>query len=373
MSKADAGRLIHIAKNRERAKEAIEQRRKKIEEETNSLKTGITSKFTANYDAVEESLKSSTVGLVTLDEMREKQKDVVEMRETQIATDAKGKLPAKPKKAHQRDAKASQKRVLSFAFEDEEEDDEKDANISLPHKKRVGMDPTVDTAFLPDRERENELAKLKEDLAKEWQALQEKEKNEEINVAFAYWDGSSHRKDLRMKKGNTISQFLARALEILKREFSELRPAVPENLMFVKEDLIIPHFYTFQDFIATKAMGKTGPLYEFDAAGEIRLRQDAAIDCGESHPVKVVLRSWYEKNKHIYPASRWEAFVPNVPHLHMFFCLDILWMPACAQTMVAVVLRSWYEKNKHIYPASRWEAFVPNKEYRRTIDDLTTI
>ncbi|VDM23625.1 unnamed protein product [Toxocara canis] len=80
MSKADAGRLIHIAKNRERAKEAIEQRRKKIEEETNSLKTGITSKFTANYDAVEESLKSSTVGLVTLDEMREKQKDVVEMR-----------------------------------------------------------------------------------------------------------------------------------------------------------------------------------------------------------------------------------------------------------------------------------------------------
>lgn len=51
-------------------------------------------------------------------------------------------------------------------------------------------------------------------MAKEWQMLQEKEKNEEINVAFAYWDGSSHRKDLRMKKGNTISQFLARALEV---------------------------------------------------------------------------------------------------------------------------------------------------------------
>uniref|UniRef100_A0A0M3I7Q0 Protein FAM50 homolog n=2 Tax=Ascaris TaxID=6251 RepID=A0A0M3I7Q0_ASCLU len=325
MSKADAGRLIHIAKNRERAKEAIEQRRKKIEEETNNLKTGITSKFTANYDAVEESLKSSTVGLVTLDEMREKQKDVVEMRETQVVIDGRKKQMEKPKRLHEGDAKATQKRVLSFAFEDEEEEEgEDDASTSLPPKKRMGMDPTVETAFLPDREREKELAKLKEDLAKEWQMLQEKEKNEEINVAFAYWDGSSHRKDLRMKKGNTISQFLARALEVLKREFSELRPAVPENLMFVKEDLIIPHFYTFQDFIATKAMGKTGPLYEFDAAGEIRLRQDAAVDCGESHPAKVVLRSWYEKNKHIYPASRWEAFVPN-------------------------------------------------KEYRRTIDDLTTI
>ena len=39
-------------------------------------------------------------------------------------------------------------------------------------------------------------------------------------------------------------------------------------------------------------MGKTGPLYEFDAAGEIRLRQDAAIDCGESHPAKVQFYSF---------------------------------------------------------------------------------
>jgi hypothetical protein len=34
-------------------------------------------------------------------------------------------------------------------------------------------------------------------------------------------------------------------------------------------------------------MGKTGPLWQFDAAGGIRLRQDAALDMGESHPVKV--------------------------------------------------------------------------------------
>uniref|UniRef100_A0A0R3RFH1 Protein FAM50 homolog n=1 Tax=Elaeophora elaphi TaxID=1147741 RepID=A0A0R3RFH1_9BILA len=324
MSKADEGRLIHIAKKRERAKEAIEQRRRKLEEETKNrkvssfLKSGITTKFTANYDAIEDSLKTSTVGLVTLDEMREKQRDVVEARELQKAIEGYSKEGIR---TAANDNKGCQKRVLSFAFDDEDEEDM--ASVPL-EKKRVGMDPTVETAFLPDRNREKELARLKEDLAKEWQALQEKEKNEEINIAFVYWDGSSHRKDLKMKKGNTISQFLVRALELLKREFSETRAAVPESLMFVKEDLIIPHFYTFQDFIVTKAMGKTGPLYEFDAAGEIRLRQDAAVDCGESHPAKVVLRSWYEKNKHIYPASRWEAFVPN-------------------------------------------------KEYRRTIDDLTTI
>lgn len=58
-------------------------------------------------------------------------------------------------------------------------------------------------------------------------------------------------------------------------------------MMFVKEDLIIPHFYTFHDFIATKAMGITGPLWQFDAVGEIRVRQDAALDIGEAHPAKV--------------------------------------------------------------------------------------
>lgn len=43
--------------------------------------------------------------------------------------------------------------------------------------------------------------------------MQEKEKNEDISVAYSYWDGSNHRKDMRVKKGATISQFLQRALE----------------------------------------------------------------------------------------------------------------------------------------------------------------
>ncbi|EPB72995.1 XAP5 protein [Ancylostoma ceylanicum] len=300
MSRADAGRLIHLSKKRERAKEDMEQQLKKMEEESSKRAAGISSKFTANYDAIEENLKSKTVGLVTLDEMREKQKDVVADREVIVARgeDSSSSKSDTKRSGSSGQEKVAQKRVLSFAFEDEEEE-------------RVGMDPTIDTSFLPDKEREAEIARRKEELAAEWRAQQEREKNEEITVAFAYWDGSSHRKNLKVKKGNTISQFLGWAIEVLKKEFTELKTSVPENLMFVKEDLIIPHFYTFQDFIVTKAMGKTGPLYEFDAAGDVRIRQDAALDCGEAHPAKVVLRSWYEKNKHIYPASRWEPFVPN--------------------------------------------------------------
>ncbi|MEQ2183050.1 Protein fam50a, partial [Goodea atripinnis] len=64
---------------------------------------------------------------------------------------------------------------------------------------------------------------------------------EEIEITFSYWDGSGHRKTVKMKKGNTIQNFLQKALEVLRKDFSELRSAGVEQLMYIKEDLIIPH------------------------------------------------------------------------------------------------------------------------------------
>lgn len=78
--------------------------------------------------------------------------------------------------------------------------------------------------------------------------------------------------------------------------------------MYVKEDLIIPHHFSFYDLIVTKARGKSGPLFHFDVHDDIRLVGDTRIEKDESHPGKVVERSWYEKNKHIFPASRWEIY-----------------------------------------------------------------
>ena len=43
--------------------------------------------------------------------------------------------------------------VLSFAGDDECEDEEMERVVQLK-KKRVGKDPNVDTSFLPDRDRE---------------------------------------------------------------------------------------------------------------------------------------------------------------------------------------------------------------------------
>jgi len=57
---------------------------------------------------------------------------------------------------------------------------------------------------------------------------------------------------------------------------------------------------------------RSGPLFCFDVHEDVRLRNDARIEKDESHPGKLVLRSWYERNKHIFPASRWEVYDPAV-------------------------------------------------------------
>jgi hypothetical protein len=65
--------------------------------------------------------------------------------------------------------------------------------------------------------------------------------------------------------------------------------------------------YTFYDFIINKARGKSGPLFNFDVHDDVRLLADATREKDESHAGKVVERSWYQRNKHIFPASRWEV------------------------------------------------------------------
>lgn len=67
--------------------------------------------------------------------------------------------------------------------------------------KKIKKNPNVDTSFLPDREREEEENRVREELRQEWAEKQSKLKEEEIDITFSYWDGSGHRRTVRMKKG----------------------------------------------------------------------------------------------------------------------------------------------------------------------------
>jgi len=109
------------------------------------------------------------------------------------------------------------------------------------------------------------------------------------------------------KKGDDIGAFL----EKCRQQFPELRSISVDNLMYIKEDLIIPHHYTFYDFIINKARGKSGPLFNLDVHDDVRMVADATIEKDESHAGKVVERSWYQRSKHIFPANRWEVFDPE--------------------------------------------------------------
>jgi protein FAM50 len=38
---------------------------------------------------------------------------------------------------------------------------------------------------------------------------------------------------------------------------------------------------------------------------------DASVEKNESHAGKIVERGWYNRNKHVFPSSRWEMFDPE--------------------------------------------------------------
>ena len=64
----------------------------------------------------------------------------------------------------------------------------------------------------------------REKLRAEWEEKQERIKSEEINITYSYWDGSGHRRQIKLKKGNTIQQFLHKALDTLRKDFNDLKP-----------------------------------------------------------------------------------------------------------------------------------------------------
>ena len=80
---ADGMRAQRLAKERELEKGDQELRKKKLAE---SLKvSNMENKFSSTYDAVEQEIKASTVGLVTMDQMKKTQERARIEREKQIA------------------------------------------------------------------------------------------------------------------------------------------------------------------------------------------------------------------------------------------------------------------------------------------------
>lgn len=250
---------------------------------------------------------------------------VTEGEKRQRAREEEATAKRKEERALKRKKMAS---TLSFSVDDDADGDEAAAAASVTRGEdgtaasttggtkgptnKLKKDPTADAAFLPDRDRDMAQQAERDRLRQEWLAQQDLVKNEMLEITYSYWDGIGHRKVIQVRKGTTVSRFLELVKQQVAIEFNDIKYVAPESLLYVKEDLIIPHHVSFYDLIVTKARGKSGPLFHFDVHDDVRLISDATVEKDESHPGKVVQRSWYERNKHIFPASRWEMYDPNV-------------------------------------------------------------
>lgn len=328
-SSGDGNRIRMLEKQRENEIKEINKKKEKLKEEKKANVFSIHDKFQSVSDSSSStSTQFQNVGLVSINDFHNNIKSQNNLNDSKnINNKRQTEKEIKKKSIVNKKLKITQKSKLSFELDDDgdgdgennenneennenneenkndKENDEDNVNNNNNNKiKYFGKDPSVNTDFLPDIERE-ELEKLeREKLAKEWLDQQERIKSEEFEITYSFWDGSGHRRSMKCSKGTTIERFLENA----RKEFKELRGVSVDKLMFIKEDIIIPHNYSFYDLMLSKARGKSGPLFRFDVHEDVRLVNDATVEKEESHAAKMVESSWYERNKHIFPSSRWE-------------------------------------------------------------------
>ncbi|KAL2614988.1 hypothetical protein AAZV13_08G038900 [Glycine max] len=315
----DAVRIRRLEKQREAERRKIQELKTKSASAKDQ--PGLLQFGSSTSEILETAFKKETVGLVTREQYVEKRVNI----QSKIEEEEKEKLQKQQQEEEELQLQKRKKRKirgnsrLSFAedIDNEPQEDEphhsKADNLEANRLRcgKLGKDPTVETSFLPDSEREAEEQAERERLRKQWLREQEQIRNEPLEITYSYWDGTGHRRVIQVRKGDSIGEFLRAVQQQLAPEFREIRTTSVENLLYVKEDLIIPHQHSFYELIVNKARGKSGPLFHFDVHEDVRTIADATIEKDESHAGKVVERHWYEKNKHIFPASRWEIYDPT--------------------------------------------------------------
>ncbi|KAK3678111.1 hypothetical protein LTR78_002206 [Recurvomyces mirabilis] len=247
---------------------------------------------------------------------------------------------------------------------DPTQDGDEPADSTTVLKKR--LKPNGSLAFAPKAVTKSALQRenvLKEALRKEYVINQEAVKQTEFLLPFTFFDGKSSPGGVcRMKKGDQIWLFLERARKVGADMYTEkgdrskkdwARISV-DDLMVVRGDIIVPPHQDFHYFILNKTVGyDKNPLFAYSSeptattpkellptskaastpttpqaetppadlpthlstaatrkAAAALITPDAELEGYQHDPsaTKVVDRRWYERNKHIYPASLWEDF-----------------------------------------------------------------
>ena len=258
-------RAAELERKRQQEAEAFEAQKKL---KTSSQKSASLDKFrtATKASAAEQAFSNQTVGLVTAEDFvkateAKQQKGLEQLvlgdqshlsgdgsasssqqQRTNETDEERAKREKAERKARKKKLKEQKKRMATLSFAGDEEEagifaeDEVETTITTNATKPLlasKKDPTVDTSFLPDKHRDEQLIQQRLQLEQEWVAKQEVIRQEKLEITYSYWDGSGHRRSIVCRKGDTIGQFLKLALEKqLSKEFRNLQGLAHDDLMY---------------------------------------------------------------------------------------------------------------------------------------------
>ncbi|KAI1748413.1 XAP5-domain-containing protein [Xylaria castorea] len=196
----------------------------------------------------------------------------------------------------------------------------------------------------------------RETLRRQFLERQERVKATDIAIPFVFYDGANiPGGTVRVKKGDFVWQFLDKSRKVgadlgvgekanARREWARVGV---DDLMMVRGNVIIPHHYDFLFFIMNKALGPNGTvLFHYDAEVS-RPRPEQPMADRDQAPAPLT-------------ATPLASGVTQTR-------VDSLEGASDDPTWTRVVDRRWYERNKHIYPASMWRDFDPEKDYQNEV------
>ncbi|KAF2029393.1 XAP5 domain-containing protein [Setomelanomma holmii] len=278
-----------------------------------------------------------------------------------------------PKPIFKKKRKVAEKGKLSFGIDEDEETDSSISKAPTPReqtpadssavisdtesksvKKKlgantsVGLKPRVMTKTALQREAQQaELAR------QEFVTMRAAVKVTEVVIPFVFYDGTNTPGGrCRIKKGEQIWLFLDKARKVgaelgvggdrSRRDWARVSV---DDLMLVRGEVILPHHYEIYHFLFNKAAGFDGLVFDYSSQ-PTKATPAAKAPEAEDEP------STYDPLNQSRKGKSKESSIPD----------EELEGYNDDPAITKVVDRRWYERNKHIFPASAWIEYAPDKD-----------
>ena len=195
-------------------------------------------------------LAKDTVGLVHLNQFQKIREDI----ESEDTKDSGKRIEREMRK------RKMQQAASKLSFEVDELVDEEDAQEDSVKKSRLGADPSVKSYFEASDYLAATSAALessKERLELEKKQRDEKKKSSLVRLTLSFYDGADHRfcVDFKRATGFDVPQKVS-------KEYGPLKGVLLDDLMIVKENLILPTELSVFDLEEMGALkdGGRGPI-----------------------------------------------------------------------------------------------------------------